>query len=93
MFLDTFLIGLAELMFLVLFLKRTNSGLMVFWGQPQTPWLRFAEWLGSKQPRRANVFGSFFKKNEFRVDGFLGPAPDPVAPLRGEFGVKTASQS
>jgi hypothetical protein len=30
-------------MFLVLFLKRTTKLVFFFWGQPRTPWLRFAE--------------------------------------------------
>jgi hypothetical protein len=33
----------AGLMFLVLFFKKNNSVVFFLWGQPQTPWLRFAE--------------------------------------------------
>jgi hypothetical protein len=68
-------------MFLVLFLKRTNTGVGSFLGQPQTPWLRFAEDLGLRQPRRANVFGSLKRTNS------LSSSAIPVAPFRGGFGL------
>jgi hypothetical protein len=70
------------------FLKRTiqvfhsvTLGLGLLGASPQTPWVRFAE-VGVKElysstrlkPRRATVFGSFFKKNNtilpFSYSGF-----------------------
>jgi hypothetical protein len=107
---------------------------LFFWGQPQTPWLRFAESWGPHTllRSRTNAFASFLEKKKGTIidcfsgasprprgsasrrvgepisfceaeltllllfwkrrepimdwfKGFLGPAPDPVTPLRGEF--------
>jgi hypothetical protein len=87
----------AEQRFLPLFLEKEDylhqlkPLTSLFWGQPQTPWLRFAEvWATYDLLRsRTTLFASFSGKRrlsppiETSDESFLGPAPDPVAPLRG----------
>jgi hypothetical protein len=68
-----------------------------FWGQPQTPWLRFAEVLLQSGPRplgsRPLLFASFSRKrrtvvqlaieNVLACPSFIELAPNPIAPFRG----------
>jgi hypothetical protein len=79
----------AEQTLLLLFWKKEYLQLdeRFFWGQPQTPWLRFAE-KGGKSGflrSRTNAFASFLeKKNTTKLIVSSGASPDPVALRRRE---------